>query len=89
MLINKTKKISNNQLHLILIMLAMLLTIQIQYIQHGWINPDSVLYFESARLFANGEWQQGFSVFKWPLYALLIAFIHNVTCWIFKLQLSY
>ncbi|HSH53415.1 MAG TPA: hypothetical protein VK967_00170 [Methylotenera sp.] len=78
-LINKTKKISVTQLQLILVLLAMLLTIQIQYIQHGWINPDSVLYFESARLFANGEWQQGFNVFKWPLYALLIAFIHKVT----------
>lgn len=78
-LINKTKKISNSQLQLILVILAMLLTIQIQYIQHGWINPDSVLYFESARLFADGEWQQGFEVFKWPLYALLIAFTHTVT----------
>lgn len=78
-LINKTKKISVPQLQLILVLLAMLLTVQIQYIQHGWINPDSVLYFESARLFANGEWQEGFKVFTWPLYALLIAFIHKVT----------
>ncbi len=78
-LINKTKKISAPQLQLILVLLAMLLTVQIQYIQHGWINPDSVLYFESARLFANGEWQEGFKVFTWPLYALLIAFIHKVT----------
>lgn len=62
-----------------LVLLAMLLVIQIQYIQHGWINPDSVLYFESARLFANGEWQEGFKVFTWPFYALLIAFFHKAT----------
>ncbi|MGQ0442227.1 MAG: hypothetical protein ACT4OH_02105 [Methylophilaceae bacterium] len=50
-----------------------------QYIQHGWINPDSVLYFESARLFALGEWKQAVEVFRWPLYALLIAAVHNIT----------
>ncbi len=77
--INKTKHISNTKLQLVFVVLAMLLAIQIQYIQHGWINPDSILYFESARLFANGDWQQGFNVFKWPLYALLIAFTHHFT----------
>jgi hypothetical protein len=79
LLLNKTKKISITTFQLGSVFLAMLLTAQIQYIQHGWINPDSVLYFESARLFAIGEWQQGFNVFQWPLYALLIAFTHQVT----------
>lgn len=79
LLSSKTKNVSIATLQLGSVVLAMLLAAQIQYIQHGWINPDSVLYFESARLFANGEWQQGFNVFKWPLYALLIAFTHQLT----------
>ncbi len=79
LLLNKTKNISITTFQLGSVLLAMLLAAQIQYIQHGWINPDSVLYFESARLFALGEWQQGFNVFQWPLYALLIAFTHQVT----------
>jgi len=54
---------------------------QINYIQHGWINNDSVLYFESARLFAVGEWQQGFKLFPWPLYSGLIALVHSITGW--------
>lgn len=78
-IISKIQQLSYIQLQLSLVVLSMLITFQIQYIQHGWINPDSVLYFESARLFANGQWQQGFNIFKWPLYALLIAFTHNVT----------
>ncbi|PPC94738.1 MAG: hypothetical protein CTY33_02220 [Methylotenera sp.] len=79
LLLNKTKNISIITFQLGSVLLAMLLAAQIQYIQHGWINPDSVLYFESARLFALGEWQQGFKVFQWPLYALLIAFTHQIT----------
>lgn len=61
------------------IIASMLLATWMQYIQHGWINPDSVLYFEGARLFALGEWQQAVNVFRWPLYALSIAAIHKVT----------
>lgn len=76
---DKIANISVFSLQLIAVVLAMLLAAQMQYIQHGWINPDSVIYFESARLFANGEWQQGYEVFKWPLYALCIAFTHQLT----------
>lgn len=57
----------------------MLLAARIQYIQHGWINPDSVLYFESARLFALGNWQEAVKVFNWPLYSILIAATHKLT----------
>lgn len=49
------------------------------YIQHGWINNDTVLYLEAARLFADGEWKNGFEIFPWPLYSLLIALVHQIT----------
>jgi len=64
-----------------LTVIGVLITMQVNYIQHGWINNDSVLYFESARLFAAGEWQQGFKLFPWPLYSGLIALVHSITGW--------
>jgi hypothetical protein len=78
-LFTKINKLSDLQLKLILVLIAMLIAIQIQYIQHGWINPDSVLYFESAKLFAIGRWHEGFNVFQWPAYSILIAVTHKVT----------
>jgi hypothetical protein len=38
-----------------------------------------VLYFEAAKLFALGQWQEGVNVFPWPLYSLCIATIHKIT----------
>lgn len=78
-LLKKAENLPIKKLHLTIVLFGVLLAIQIQYIQHGWINPDSVLYFESARLFAKGEWQQAVEVFRWPLYSALIAFIHKLT----------
>lgn len=78
-LLKKAENLPIKKLHLTIILLGMLLAIQIQYIQHGSINPDSLLYFESARLFAKGEWQQAIGVFGWPLYSVLIAFTHKIT----------
>ncbi len=60
-------------------LLAMLLACIIMYIQHGWINDDSVLYFEMARLFTIGEWKQGISLFNWPFYPTLISLVHKIT----------
>ncbi|HQN64215.1 MAG TPA: hypothetical protein PLR90_01370 [Methylophilus sp.] len=51
----------------------------IQYIQHGWINPDSVIYFEQARLIAAGDWHSAIQIFNWPLYGFCIALIHKLT----------
>lgn len=58
---------------------SILLAAWMQYIQHGWINPDSVLYFEQAKRFALGEWSAGFNIFKWPLYGLCISLTHQLT----------
>ncbi len=58
---------------------SILLAAWMQTIQHGWINPDSVLYFEQAKRFALGEWSAGFNTFKWPLYGLCISLTHKIT----------
>jgi hypothetical protein len=86
-LINKTdmfirKKLTEipcRNLQLILVALAAVLAARLIYIQQGWINDDSVLYFEAARLFAAGQWDEAFHQFKWPLYSLLIAATHKLT----------
>lgn len=78
-LLKKIEIHSQTKLYLVLVILGMSLAAQIQYIQHGWINPDSILYFESARLFALGDWQAAVKIFNWPLYSMLIAGTHKIT----------
>lgn len=79
LLLNKLTQLPTHRLIWLLTAIGVLIAIQINYIQHGWINNDSVLYFEAARLFALGEWQQGFQLFPWPLYSGLIALVHSVS----------
>jgi hypothetical protein len=67
------------QLHLWFVLLSMLIAAQVQYIQHGWINSDSVLYLEAAKFFSNGEWAAGFEVFPWPFYSLCITLVDKIT----------
>lgn len=77
--LNSIEKIKASYLYLILTVLAVLLTARIQYIQHGWINPDTVLYFESARLIALGQFKEAITVYNWPAYPLCIALTHKLT----------
>lgn len=74
---NFCKQISTKQLICFLVALSVILGWRLNYIQHGWVNNDFVLYHESARLFSVGEWKQGFDVFQWPFYSLLIASLHK------------
>jgi hypothetical protein len=73
------KNIPENRLIALATALGVLLATRVIYIQHGWINVDSVLYFEVARLFSIGEWKQGLALYNWPLYSALIALIHKIT----------
>lgn len=78
-LIDKLQSCSLNKIALAIILISILVALQVQYIQHGWINSDSILYLEAAKLFANSQWAAGFNVFEWPFYALCIAMTHYVT----------
>lgn len=78
-------KISANQLQNTITLLSVIAACWIMYIQHGWINVDSVLYFEAARLFSIGEWKSGMQIFQWPGYPLLIAGLHYITSLDFQL----
>lgn len=83
------KKLSIQQLQNLLVVFSMLIAIWIMYIQGGWVNDDSLLYFESARLFSNGEWASGFRLFPWPLYSLLLAGVHKLTTFSFELSAQF
>jgi hypothetical protein len=78
-LIQKIEQSPISKLRIIIVMIAMLIAAQMQYIQHGWINPDSLLYFESARLFASAQWKEALQIWNWPLYPLCIAAVHKIT----------
>jgi hypothetical protein len=78
-LLNKLVQLSPNRLAWLLTVIGALIAMQINYIQHGWINNDSVLYFEAARLFSIGEWKSSFELWGWPLYPALIALVHTIS----------
>ena len=86
MLLKKLSALSENQLQKLITLLGVLIACQVIHIQHGWINDDSVLYFEMARLFSMGEWKQGVAMFSWPLYPVLISVVHQLTQ--FEIQTS-
>lgn len=73
------QQLNEDKLILILTLLGALLAWRIIYIQQGWVNVDSLIYFEAARLFFIGEWKQGISTFAWPLYSLLISAVQRLT----------
>lgn len=66
---------SNKQLVYLYVVLSLILSWRLNYVQHGWVNNDFVLYHESARLFLAGEWKQAFDTFQWPFYSILIAIL--------------
>lgn len=78
-LLDKLASISNTKLTIGFVLISAVVAAQVQYIQHGWINPDSILYLESAKLFALGQWKAGFEIFPWPLYSLAISATHLIT----------
>ncbi len=61
------------------VLLALLLAAWMQYIQHGWINPDSVLYFEQAKRYVQGDFAGMVELFNWPLYGMCIGTVHQLT----------
>lgn len=69
-----------------LTLLSSLIAWRVIYIQQGWINDDSVLYFEMARLFSLGEWSTGNALFNWPFYPALLAGFHLISGASFQLS---
>jgi len=77
--LNKIDQLNSSHFFWSIVGFSILLAAWIQYIQQGWINPDSVLYFEQARLFALGDWHDILKVYEWPLYGICIGIVHKLT----------
>lgn len=60
-------------------LLSVPLVIWMMVASYGSINVDGILYIEVAKKFAVGEWKQGFALYNWPFYSLLIAGVHKLT----------
>lgn len=60
----------------ILVALSFLVVLRITNVQHGWVNDDSLLYFEVARLLSEGQWQAAYHLFPWLFYPGLLALGH-------------
>ena len=78
-LTNKIRSLSEKTLITYMTLASVVISTWIMYIQRGWITEDSILYFEIAKLFAAGQWKQGFAMYGWPLYPTLIALLHKLT----------
>lgn len=68
-----------NRLISISVIFGVLLAAWIQYIQHGWINSDSILYFEQVKHIIKGDWEGALHLYKWPFYAICISVVHQLT----------
>lgn len=77
--LNKVDQLNQHHFFWCIVASSLLLAAWMQYIQHGWINPDSVLYFEQARLFAENDWDGILKVYEWPLYGICIGIVHKLT----------
>lgn len=60
-------------------MVGAVIAVWMNYQARGVINHDGVLYLEVARLFSEGQWREGFAVYDWPFYSLLISLAHKAT----------
>lgn len=58
---------------------SIILAAQMQAIQNGWINPDSVFYLEAAKLIVIGDFKGAYNIFSWPFYALCIGTVSKLT----------
>ena len=67
------------QWRVIYLLAALMVACKVMSNQHGWVNNDSLLYFEQARLMADGQFQHAFKLFSWTFYPGLIALVHSVT----------
>lgn len=77
-LINFYRRLSSRQIVALFTLSSIFFAWRVIYIQHGWVNDDFVVYYESARLFSMGNWQEGLQVYSWPFYPTLMMLLHQL-----------
>lgn len=75
----KLPQLNQQQWLWLYLLAALLIASKVMYNQHGWVNTDSLLYFEQARLLSEGKWGEAYQMFSWILYPSLIALIHYLS----------
>lgn len=82
MISNPTQHPSGNRsaLHMtLLVVLSIIVAIRITLLQHGWVNDDSLLYFETARLLTKQQWAEAYQLYPWLFYPALLAAGHMMS----------
>src|SRR5690606_15404520 len=72
------RSIKNIPIELVAVSVSILLSVWLTY-SDNVINGDGILYLKSAEAFADGDWRQGVTIYRWPLYAALIGALHYVS----------
>lgn len=76
---NSYRNLQMPEVILLLTIFSLVLAYRLIDIQKGWITDDFVLYHEVSRLYAIGEFKDGFKLYNWPFYPALIAITHKLT----------
>lgn len=63
----------------LLSLIGVMIAWKVMSIQQGWVTDDTVLYFEVAKQFTNGQFKVGLTLYNWPFYPALIAIIQYLT----------
>jgi hypothetical protein len=75
-LLNKLAE--NQRLPWLWAVLSLPLAVWMMMQSYGSINVDGILYIEVAKRFDAGEWRQGFELYNWPFYPLLIMLVQKL-----------
>ncbi len=73
------KKIIQERLLSINVVLLFLLSLVIIFLQHGEINRDGIMYLTQSQYIVEGNWDKAMSVYSWPFFSILIAGLHQLT----------
>lgn len=62
-----------------LILMLIVISTLIIFLQSGEVNRDGVMYLTEAQFLVEGNWDKARAVYNWPFFALLIFLIHSIT----------
>ena len=72
-MLNMQNKLSYN------ILLLVLISICIIFLQQGEINRDGIIYLTQSQYIVEGNWGGAMEIYNWPFFSILIAGLHQLT----------
>ena len=70
-MLNMQNKLSYN------ILLLVLVSICIIFLQQGEINRDGIMYLSQSQYIVEGNWDKAMKTYNWPFFSILIAGLHH------------